>query len=99
MPSISESLTSHERQVFAAEQKAARLRAEADRAERVLAELRGGEVRNPQVMRCTYYFNEPVLALDLTLSETQERMLTSIFKANGVHGSVRIHVGKAADDA
>ena len=91
--------TDHERQVQAARQRAARLRAEADRAERLLAELQGGEVQKPQVKHCTFYFAEPVLALNLTLSETQTDLLTSIFKANGIHGNMRIHVGKAADDA
>lgn len=99
MPSNGTTTTAHERQVLAAEQKAARLRAEADRAERVLAELQGGEVIKPQVKHCTFYFTEPVLALNLTLNETQRDLLASIFKANGIHGNMRIHAGKVAEDA
>jgi hypothetical protein len=94
-----EELTTHEKQVFAAEQKAARLRAEADRAERILAELQVGEVKKPQVKHYTFSFNEPLCTLALSLTDTQTDLLTSIFKANGIHGSMRVrNAEKVAND-
>ena len=93
--------TIHERELYAAEQRAERLRAELALVERRINVLRDGkEVEKPQVKHYTFYFDEPVLALALTLSDVQADLLGTIFRANGIHGKMHVRgARRAAENA
>ena len=93
--------TAHERELYAAEQRAERLRAELAYVERMLNALREGkEVEKPQVKHYTFYFEEPVIALALTLNDVQADLLGAIFRANGIHGKMHVrNARRAAENA
>ena len=81
--------TAREREVFAADQRVERLRAEIELAEHRLCMLKDGrDLEKPKTERVVFTFQEPVIALNLTLTPSQLDLLSTMFRVNGIHGTL-----------